>query len=550
MKQLKIVTTDYTAKNNFGLIDANFQQNIEIAPYSSIALDKISMDIIPNGTGIINLQQDYTIKITTQTRPANQATNVRSFVLPAGSYTYSASGSPAPSAPTSPDIFKVLTNLSNGILNSKPSQVFSTTSPLSDTGLGFKWIGTQLTANAPILANLHVYQAPWDTTTSGFDIVAPILPASSLTLANVTSAVDTMTPSDIGAYSGYTTLPILQGALLCSVLPYIRDMDEPSSSVSIGLGFIPTAGQPPVVQYGLLIRKLSSGGVKAFYLNDGVIASELNAEQFLNVQNQTLNFCVDETKGHLRMKWGNTTAQISPINTFTSFDFNQAYAFMFSGNRVGATINEFSNFRCLLQPGVTQNEIGIVYKHEPSPFYLTAPNLGAIVPLRTILVDFSESPGLIGDLGFNASNLTGNVSVTAPYIVTATDGLTFVNWYDLAIDINNLSLESYIASSGGTTIRSGKSSAVAYFVMTPLSTSTTGTTSSVFYAETKQLVFLSIANKSSLNVSSLQFRIYEVATGKPVNFGSASFNLFIADRSDDGGHSPYGRNGEHNVASF
>ena len=250
------------------------------------------------------------------------------------------------------------------------------------------------------------------------------------------------------------------------------------------------------------------------------------------------------------MKWGNGAGEISPINTFTGFDFNQAYVFMFTGNRVGATINEINFFRCLLQPGTTQNELGIVYKHEPSPFYLTAPNLGAVVPLRTILVDFSLSPGLIGDLGFNASSLTGNVSVTAPYIVTATDGLTFVNWYDLAIDINNLSLESYIASSGGSSIRSGKSSAVAYFVMTPLSTSTTGTTSSVFFAETKQLVFLSIANKSSLNVSSLQFRIYEVATGKPVNFGSASFNLFIADRSDDGGHSPYGRNGEHNVASF
>ena len=55
MKQLKCLVTDYSVVDNNGLIDINFQESINISSNSRIALDKISLEILPNPEGIINL---------------------------------------------------------------------------------------------------------------------------------------------------------------------------------------------------------------------------------------------------------------------------------------------------------------------------------------------------------------------------------------------------------------------------------------------------------------------------------------------------------------
>lgn len=93
MKQLKIVANDYNITNASGVININFNQTIDIAPYSSLALDKISMQINPLPTGQFVLQTDQTILLN----PMNTASKsggvstTRTITLKAGRYSYNTS---------------------------------------------------------------------------------------------------------------------------------------------------------------------------------------------------------------------------------------------------------------------------------------------------------------------------------------------------------------------------------------------------------------------------------------------------------------------------
>ena len=138
MKQLKCLVTDYSIIDNNGLIDINFQESINISANSRIALDKISLEILPNPEGVINLTADQTINITTQVR-GNRLVAPRQITLEAGKYTYNASTSPQYAG--IPDLLLTLNNLCNGILNGTPLQSNGVNSPETDYGLSFKWIG-------------------------------------------------------------------------------------------------------------------------------------------------------------------------------------------------------------------------------------------------------------------------------------------------------------------------------------------------------------------------------------------------------------------------
>ena len=116
---------------------------------------------------------------------------------------------------------------------------------------------------------------------------------------------------------------------------------------------------------------------------------------------------------------------------------------------------------------------------------------------------------------------------------TATNALDFISYYDLALDCLNLSLESYIGTSAVYNsatgpIINGRRNTLAYFLLNRLSK-----TDNVFYAEAKQLSFLSLDNKEALQLGSMQFRIYNVGSYIPVNFTTASFNIYIATSREE-----------------
>ena len=176
-----------------------------------------------------------------------------------------------------------------------------------------------------------------------------------------------------------------------------------------------------------------------------------------------------------------------------------------------------------------------MYNTEPEQnlIYLSKENLEAGTPNRIIQLDFHSAPLLINSLGFNTNIIQGNVSDTTIFVRNANAGIDFQNYYDIALDVLNLDLSTYVGSSGTSASTdtsqvyykqriSGKKNTLAYFIIQRLQPD-----ESIFFSESKQLIFLDIENKEPMSISSLQFRLYNVDSQIPVNFSTASFNLYV-----------------------
>jgi len=529
---------NYSVVENNGLIDINFQQSIEIAPNSSIALDKISMDILPNREGIITIESPQTIRLTTQLSGAKK-TIVREFTLPSGDYRYNN----IQSITGEPDILKTLNNLSNGTLNGRPLQTSSAKSPELDYGLGFKWNG--VLDGVVFKITLHVFQEVY----AGQQGNAVILNNLQLITANMSDSTDAnltgVVANKAGIFYSYTANTLIQGCMNSQVNCRIQNFTQ--DTFDFGLCFPPSNLVAPIIQYG--IRALNS---KVYIINNGVQGVELHtlktpadsatATDIYDIVNLKIWFYTDASTDTLRMCLSTATNPIkftTPEGTFTGYDFNSAYRLAVVGitavNRIIAVSNRFLTWRPFLQPNTTVDEIGTLYETlESKPdLYLSKENLEAGTPERLIQLDFTLAPLLIHSLGFNKNILQGSVSSTTPLILHAIKGIDFFNYYDIALDILNLALETYVGSSGSNIssdksdvfykgIMSGKKNTIAYLLVQRLNPA-----ESIFFNEAKQLNFLSLENKEPLNISSLQFRIYNVGTQLPINFSTASFNLFI-----------------------
>ena len=535
MKQLKCVVSNYSVVENNGLIDINFQQSIDIKPNSTIALDKISMEILPNPNGTIILQAPQIINVRTQTSGPKIQVD-RSFVLPSGTYTYNHSPL-TPETAGLPDLLLTMNNLFNSILDGTPRLPNLATSPELDYGLGFKWIG-ELTNNVYKLT-LHVYQQEY-AGSQGFPIE---LNNNQIVNVNMTQSVvggvRGLVSNLDGPFWASTQSPIIQGCMNGWINARIKNIDD-AHLFELGLSKPSAQGVTPVITYGITCYN-----DQIFLLNNGIQTQELDATLFKNKDNLKIWFYTNGGDDNLRMALSLGTDPIfftTADGSFTGYDYNQAYHISVAGDSVNGTLansNQFLSWRWFMQPNTTIDELGVIYNKVPkvNEYYLSTPNLEATTPDRIIQVDFSKAPLLINSLGFSDNILQGKVSFTNHLVIKAANGIDFSSWYDIALDVLNLNIESYVGSSGSNVVSdpsqvtyrnmiSGKKNTLAYFLIQRLNPD-----ESVFFSESKQLIFLSLNNQQSMSVSSLQFRIYNVATGSPVNFSTASFNLFIGDDS-------------------
>ena len=550
MKQLKIIVTDYSITNNSGIIDINFNQSINIPPYSSLALDKISMQILPTPNGLITLQADQTVNIITQTI-GDKVTASRSFILPGGQYVYNTGGT---NTSGYPDLLLTLNTLCNGLLDGTPKLP---NTPEVDIGLGFKWTGKML--NAAFIVSLNIYQGDFKSSAGGA-AVAPLIEnsditQSSMTLVNIAGSVKNGYVANIeGPFYAYTKQTLIQGCMQSSIDIRANDYTADGAEFSYGLALPPATNAAPIILYG--IKAIND---KFFVINNGIVGLELDSVDFLSEGVVNMYMYTDNTLGHLRFATEKGTAEVTfpvGINAYTGFDYNTAYCLAVSGvsTKTGVTTgNIFQNWRAFFQPNVSVDNNGSFFEVQPSKNYISTPNLGAITPIRTVSLNFTEAPLLINNLGFGLNILQGPVSTLSTLVIKAANGIDFQSYYDLALDVLNLNLENYVGSSGSSSISSGtngKRNTLSYFVIQRLTE-----TEPIFFAESKQLMFLSLENRESISVSSLQFRIYNCATNVPVNFATCSFNIFVADKSDGGDHNrPYEGNRyfgpAHNVAQF
>lgn len=535
MKQLKIIVDNINPRT--GYITANFNQTIDINPFSSIALDKISMQIAPNASGTLQIQTDQTIYLVTQNQ-GSKPTARRAIVLPAGTYNYNVTGAFNPDASQgNPDFIETLNNLFNGSLSGAPNA--PTTSTI-DWGLGFKWIGALSGTGATQVykVRLDCYQvefAPGQAGTVPITQLANMsqsgnmLPASS----NVSDNNFGLTPPSYTTPAEYWAInnnQILQGAYQGWIRLVLGNIDT-SNSFKWGLCKPTAPNTKPLILYGIVAED-----DEVYYLNNGIKGEAIGKARFTGAGTTNIYLFTDSTSGNLRFAIENPSGTyfVSEPATYSGYNFNTPYFLAVSGYKtaVNGNITYFTNWHSFSQPNLTEDNLGTYYEVPDPKIYVTSNNnlLGATTPSRQIQVNFTNSPLLINNLGFGLNILQGNVSSTSTFSVTASNGIDFANWYDLALDCLNLSLETYVAKTNGKDC--GKKNTIAYFVMQRISDA-----DALFYAEQKQMVFLSIENKEPISISSMSFRIYDINTLQPVNLTSGSFNLYVADSSDDGGHS-------------
>ena len=530
MKQLKIIQSEIDSVNPF--FTADFTESITINPGSKIWFDKISFNVLPSAIdGQIQLG-DQTIQVAPNVLTGPLSQGYRNCYLPAASYD------------TIQDLYNAMERAMNGSLSTNPTINNNTTEggKLPDLGLAYMVTpsGTALTeisfVQGALLEELDGVEVNMDFdgnywwTTTGYLADSPF---------------ELIFPK-----------PILAGALQCNTAVFDPN-DDPSVECFVGL-YTKNADGSYTRRFGFNRHDGAIGTAWRFY-NNGAWTFIPDQTAFHSPNDPPTNFMsffvdANDTVGHLRCGMFDYTDQdnpvqllISPLGTFAGYDVTTNYYFGMDGAyQQQDLINPLKFYKPSLtyHPNTVLTNIGWVIAPPPSADvnykgiqhltwgdYQPFPTSSAIGP-RNVRINFQNAQPLMTGLGFTSlvNYLTG---ISANIISTKPFG--FVNFFDLALDVYNFSMESYRSTSlddnSGT---KGRVATVGYFIPVP-TTSTIGET--IYYAENKQLTFIDIKNKEAQVIESLQMRIYNPSNPKELyRFGNVSFTLFIegGDPKEDG----------------
>jgi len=516
MKQLKIVQEQVDSQNPFFV--SNFTESITISPNSRIWLDKISFNVLPTGIdGEIELGPQV-IQVAPNVLQSNLSQGYRSCYLEGATYQ------------TISELYAAMQIVMNGSLNSNPSIVWG--NKLPDVGLAYM---------------VTPYLATKQTEISFSQ--AELLPRTDGIPTNIVFDGDYWwNTSGIfpDTWSLYFPTPILAGALQCNSAVF-DPADNDVADMFIGLYEQDAAGNY-IPAYGFERHEGGGGGTAWRFSNHGVWTFIDDQSAFHSPDDPPtirMSWFVDanDTVGHLRCGLFDVTdldapvqILISPLGTFVGYDVNTNYYFGANGYYVGDdTVNPLKilNPTITYHPNTTLTNGGWVITPPPPIIYkgltqLTSgahqpyPEISVIGP-RNVRVNFTEGLALMNGLGFTTivnymSGLTGAVHGANIY--------GFNNFFDLALDVFNFSLESYRSTSTADNKGvKGRVATVGYFIPVPID-STTGQT--MYFAENKQLTFIDIKNEEKQVIESLQMRLYNPNNLKEAyRFGNVSFTLFI-----------------------
>tara|TARA_R110000868_G_scaffold384987_2_gene652698 strand:- start:1360 stop:2820 length:1461 start_codon:yes stop_codon:yes gene_type:complete len=484
MKQLKIVSTDYNQKNG-GLINVNFNETILVEPNATIAMDKFSMDVQGVSTNIeipdqiVDINTNYGVNTS---RPA---------IVRAGKY------------PTISNLLAEMNTAFNSILNT--DDLNSAENTPTDNGLFF----------------LNFIDPKTQHVAMGFGSLAIDFTSENWTLVNLTSNIVEgnveLSAYNAGLYSLLTGVPVVKGGVDVGLtLRY----DNNSADHTFKYGLFDSSDNE-LLLYG--IEKVGSN----FYYVNKTNSVLIPSTHFIDHPDYVHQFFVAE--GKLRYQiYGDDKEFIYglPAGAFDGFSFNSTYYFQILGNNTLLTgAPTFINVGICYQSGIDINTFGVFWDYDSftSKKYLKRFPLVGVTPERTILYDFTPSPILQNGLGFSA--VIYDVGPALNLSIVAEKTVKFDTFYQLALQIPSVQLESYIAYSAS---REGtRQNNICYF--TPQKSSQTN--KSVYVWENYELVFVSLSNKQPINLNSMQFRIIDVATRQPVDAESLSFNLYIQEKA-------------------
>lgn len=491
MKQLKIVVDNYD--NLSGLINVSFNQEIYIEPKSEIAMDKFSMQVtngltdnfeLPNQTVLINTNYD-----DADMPPA------RGAIIPAGKYV---------------NISALLNQMNQSFNSILISDLLYNTNTTRDNGLFFRsWIPS---VGTPPLVHIGYGSNALDYTNANYAI-------TNMGFTSTGATANTWAVSAAGAYSMETnsTTPIIAGALdirFSMSLPSINDNNE----------FIYGITLDGVVTWGF--QKI---GEEMYVINNGQ-AEVIDSEDFVSHYSYTHQFYVSQGTLSYQIITGGGSPSRVYLKEFDGFDFSQVCGFEISGTYSGTgTSVSWTNLGVIFQPNLSVTTFGVAWDYDSfiSPEYLSLFPLEGVAPSRVVELDFASGQVLQAGLGFVGTKFDiGNGNPTTTNNVTANQTFGFSDYYDIALQIPSLQIESYIAS--GDRQSGGRINNICYFV--PIQAE--GTTSTIYTYDNKELIFVSISNRERVNMNSMQFRVVysNDPTGRTfVNCDSLSFNLYIKE---------------------
>jgi hypothetical protein len=494
MKQLKIISDNYKGLN--GLISVNFNEPIIVLPNSTIAMDKFSMQVSDGVTDNIILPfQSVGINTNTKTTPRN---TTRSANIPSGTYE------------TIPILLEQLNESFNSILF---TDLTNPVVPTSDSGLFL--LNRLDTTNGKVVTGFG---------SSAIDYTPANWSLNNMTATGVNPNSE-ITNTDVGEFSLKTTIPIVKGGI----------------DIEFNLSYVPNDNEYEF-EYGLydISGDFKFGIKKAgvlFYIYNNTNAIQISAEPFVNHVDYTHQFYVDG--GQLRYQILNSLDEVvykTPTGAFNGFSFNNTYDFQVNGI-ADTDLGSFFAIRNLgicYQSNIVSDTFGVHWDYPSftTPDYLKTFPLDAVPPTRIVQLNFTNAPVLQFGLGFQSTifSIGGNGSTSGSVIAELIP--SFEDYYDLALQIPSLQLESYCAITGGfstansSAIVGGRVNNICYFIPQPES----NTNQTIYSYENKELKFVQLSNKLTINMNSMQFRVVYADTNLPVQCDKLSFNLYIDER--------------------
>ena len=507
MKQLKIIADQYNSK--YSVSQARFNESITLAPHSRIWLDKISMNIISSGGNGTYTIGGQTIEFNPSKLPGSASSQIRSFIIDAGTYSL-------------PELLSLMQDGFNRSLNSNPA--FSSAGNICDLGLGFLVTSTIQPGGSNPVVTISFVGATCET-------------RNDVILNNMTIADDVLTPVVFSPQtaSALWPTPLLGGALLIATSMGTPNGLMSTNTCRFGLfNPLPAGG----LQYGFELV----GGL--WYIVNGTNTTLVtNQAAFDNAFASVKRFHfyidpVDIASNGLRFNiiQYNVVPKVilytTPVGSFTGYTTANTYYFSIEMEADPVNPMEWINPEITYQPNIAVDNIGPYIDFESigartylggtSPPSITDfPILPLLAPyIRNVVITFKDSTTLAFGLGFGTTTLPTIVGSSGT--ITAQNSVNFVNFIDLALDVLNLPLATYISSSSTT----GRTNTLAYFTPQPQNFTST----SLYSYENKNITFIDINNEQPLVLEALQYRVYNPTDlNSYFVFSNLSITMFVSE---------------------
>lgn len=495
MKQLRIIANNYNNEN--GLMQVNYNENIIVPPGSKIAMDKFTMDVTNNGStsNIILSPQNIAVNCDQPTQ------SPRIVTINGGTY------------PTIQSILAEWNDAANSILET--SMVLAD-KDVPDNGLYF---GSNLDASGNV--DLLWGGCPMvDLTAANTELDNVTIQASGEQFIIDTPGVGLTVDWVIG-----TTVPIILGGVDIRFGLDQVDQADPNdyNTYEFGLCLDPSAAP---LAFGI---RRSEG---KFYVVNGDEETEITGDEAFYEQFFIYQFFVDG--GELRFQIidpnDSSVAFITDTGAFSGFDFNTSYFMFWFGsfdhNVDGIVAPIFYVPRLIFQTNINELNTGFVYDFSSfvNQNHVYWAGIDGVDD-RTVRIDFTSCPTLQEGLGF-AATIYENRQPLPNYIIEAENPASFDIYYDLALDIPSLQLESYIASTDrGVAALSGRKNYLCYFVPQRVEGN-----KNIYVFTSPELHLVDLSMKNTVDLNSMQFRvIFPNSPTSILKCESLSFNLYIQE---------------------